>query len=340
MKIKAIKIVSILFLTASAVIGQLFDFKSSAGSISFWGLAAIVIALLLGMFAIIVEYLEFKEQKKQNEILEQNEKNRIKSLAKLQLDINNSNNPLIPFKASFTTKLTTTDSIVKEISEYETTDVEKIIKTKYLKLVGTVKMGDNPYNFEEERPKEISCTTNDIEFINQLLESKKIRRPIVEIEIIPENSTKSLTFVYPTSEYNELINKVNELRLYDTTLYQDFRIPKWTMKSSVGAVFGVQNLLRAKIIVKAEYNKYSIPPDNVLPNFTNIILYFGVNPVHILSFTQEQLIEKQSSYIQDEKDSDIKFGNDLAKDFFQKHIKIFEIEVTDEIFNNQIRVYS
>ena len=160
-----ILLISILFLTVSAVIGQFFDFKNTEGTTSKWGFVAVGIALILGLFAIIVEYLEYKEQKKQNKISKANEENRIQSLKKIQLGISNSNNPLVPFRASFTTKTTISEKIVKEISEFHTTNVQ-VIKTEYLRLIGTVKMGDSPYNFEEERPNKISCSTKDIELIN------------------------------------------------------------------------------------------------------------------------------------------------------------------------------
>ena len=338
MKVKLVKIISIIFLTISAVIGQLFDFKNTEGNINIWGLIALGIAIILGVFSIIVEYLEYRENKKQNLLTKQAEENRLKALEKIQLDINNSNNPIVPFKASFTIKRTLPKTIIQQIIECPTTEVQ-IVKNEYLRLVGRASLGDSPYNFEEERPNEVSCNTNDVEVINALVKNNDINRPSIEIDIIPKDSNDSIHFEYPPSEHNEQINKVRELRIYDENVYQDFRVPKWQMKSAIGKTFGIQNILRSKIIVKASYNKSNLPESMLLPDFTNIILYFGENPVHLLSFTKEQLTENQKSVMESEEDSSIKLGNDLAKEMFQVYNKIFEIDITDEMFNNQIRVY-
>jgi len=339
MKIKVIKIASIFFLTISAVIGQFFDFKTSDGESTSWGIIAIVIALVLGAFAIVVEFLEYKEKKKSKIETELNEQNRIKSLEKIQLGISNSKNPLVPFRASFTTKTIINENYAKEIAEFPTTNVTQI-KTEYLRFVGSIKLSDSPYNFEEERPEKINCDSKDMHLINQLLEKKVIKRPSIEIEIIPQNSDDKIKFDYPQSEYSDLKNKIREIRIYDDIIYQDFRVGKWRMKSTLGSNLGVQNLLRAKIIVKAEYKKSSLPENMILPDFTNIILYFGENPVHLLSFSKEQLKNNQTSQLKDDKESGIKYENDLAKEMFQSYTQTFEIEITDELYNNQIRVFS
>jgi len=326
------KIISIIILTASAVISLLFNFKNIDGTITEWGIVTIIIVLISGIIAILLEILENKEKNRQKKISEFAEKRRIESLEIIQLGINNSRNPLVPFRALFTLKKTYDINFVKKIANHSSS-IKHQIKTEYLKLVGTVKMGEVPFNIEEEAPIDLNYSINDIEYLNHLIETKIIIIPSIQIEIIPENINESITFEYPSSAFNSLENSIKELRIYDNKIYQDFIAPKWKMNAPIGEIFGVKHLLRAKIKVKAVFYNNS----ETLPEFTNILLYFSDNPNYILSFTKEQLIESQSSYIQKE-EGGIKFGNDLAKKMFQKHIRIFEITITDEIFNNQIRI--
>ena len=342
MTLRIINIISVIVLTASAVIGLLFDFRDETGIITEWGIIVLSITILSGISAIITEILEYREKRKDDLISETKEANRNETLQRIESGIISSNSPLVPFRALITIKSEEKNlDKINEVSSHSKVE-SSIIKTDYLQLVGAVRMGENPYNMESENPKKWKLTIRDRTYLNELLSNRTLTIwPVIEVTIKPQfnESDNLIKFKYPVDPFNIVSNTSRELRIYDNHIYQDCLADRWTIKGLENKLFGVQDLLHSKIIVRAFYSKGEMSNPDFTPEFTNIIFYFGSSPNYLLSFTSDQLKEHQIVTNESEEDSFFKLENDLAKEMFQRRIQTFEIEITDEIFNNQLKIH-
>lgn len=338
MTIRIVNILSVIILTISAIVGLLFDFKDKDGLLTTWGIVALVIAAVSGLTAITTEILEYRKEKQEEKIEAAREQERKKILSEIQSNIISSNYPLIPFRLLYTLKyLATTPEIEKAMS---ISNVNKpLFKTEYVKLVGTAMLSDEPFNFEAESPNELHCIIKDADSLDNLIEKQElVKIPCsIKLEIFTEQSQSTSDIVLETNSAESPTKRtVKELRIYDNTVYQDTIAPKWTLATSQEKVFGVRDLLRSRLKVRASFFISDRTNDQEFPRFTNFILYFGDNPTNLLSFTLDELLSKQVTHREEEGDGLFKFENELAKTFFQELILEFDINITDEIYNNQI----
>ncbi len=341
MTVRIINILSVIILTISAVVGLLFDFKDKDGNLTQWGIVALIITAVSGLTAIITEILEYKKEKDDDNIETAREQERKKILSEIQSNIISSNYPLIPFRLLYTLKYQSQTAAIDDAIS-NSVAVKSIVKTEYLKLVGTTKLSDEPFNYEEESPNKLHCTIKDLDSLDNLIENQKllIVPDSIKVEIFTEQSQQAdITFKTDAATAPKK-RTVKELRIYDNIVYQDTIAPQWKLTTSQVKVFGVRDLLRSKVKVRASFYISDRTTDSEYPRFTNFLLYFGDNPTNLLSFKLDELMAKQSSLREDEGESFFKFENDLAKQFFQKLILEFEIHITDEIFNNQIRQFA
>lgn len=342
MKIRIIKILSVIILTISAIVGLLFDFKDANGHLTIWGIVALVISVTSGLTAVAVEILEYRTQNEEKKLSEVREKERKRTLSEIQSNIISSNSPLIPFRLLYTLKyLSTTSEIEDAISN--SIAIKSVVKTEFLKLVGTARLSEEPFNYEKESPEKLHCTIKDRNSLDNLIEKQKllILPHSIEIQIYTTNSQESPSIILNTDYETPFgVGKVKEARIYDNVIYQDTLSQHWELKTSQVKIFGVKDLLRSRIKVKASFFITDRTNDKDYPRFTNLLLYFGDSPVNLLSFKIDELLSKQFSGRESESDSFFKFGNDLAKQFFQELILEFEITITDEIYNNQIKRFA
>ncbi|MCR4319880.1 MAG: hypothetical protein NUV74_06035 [Candidatus Brocadiaceae bacterium] len=299
-----------------------------------------VITAVSGLTATTTEILEYREEKQKEKLEAAREQERKKILSEIQSNIISSNYPLIPFQLLYTLKyLATTPEIENTMSNSIVN--KSLVKTEYLKLVGTAKLSDEPFNYEEESPNKLHCTIKDTDSLDNLIQKQELIKipDSIKVEIFTEQSQLTPDIVLKTN--SELTKRtVKELRIYDNTVYQDTIAPHWTLTTSQEKVFGVRDLLRSRIKVRASFFISDRTNDQEYPRFTNFLLYFGDNPTNLLSFTLDELLSKQATHREDEGESFFKFENELAKTFFQKLILEFEINITDEIYNNQIRQFA
>ncbi len=341
MTARIINIITIIILTISAIVGLLFDFKDKDGTLTSWGIAALVISAISGLTAIvsqILDYLKNKEEEKLEKIREQEHK---KILSEIQSDIISSNLPLTPFNLVYTLKYIEKTSLIEDIVS-NSGAINSIVKSDVIKPMGTFKLSSIPYNPEEVSPEELQCTINDRDSLDNLMNDRKmLRLPIsIEIEIYTTGTHDSPDIILKTDyETRYGVGKIEEVRIYDNIIYQDIVSQQWKSTISKQKVFGIRNLLNSRIKVKACFLNSDRTYDKDYPRFMNLQLYFGDNPTNLLSFKLDELLSKQTSGRESENDSFFKFGDDLAKQLFQRQILEFEINVTDEIFNNQIKQY-
>lgn len=341
MTIRIINILSVIILTISAVVGLLFDFKDKDGHLTSWGIVALVITAISGITTIITEILEYKSEKEEEKLDEVREEERKKILTEIQSNIISSNSPLIPFGLFYTLKYPATTSDI-EYAVSNSVATKSIVNSEFLKLVGTARISSEPFNYEEESPENLHCTIKDRKSLDDLLEKQKLLKlpSRIEIEIYTVDSEEQPNIVLSTDyETAQGVGKVKEARIYDNIVYQDTISQHWKLTTSQKKVFGIRDLLRSKIKVKASFFIADRTNDKEYPRFTNFLLYFGDNPTNLLSFQLDELITGQSSERENESESIFKFGDELAKQFFQQHVLEFQIVITDEIYNNQIRQF-
>jgi hypothetical protein len=341
MIIRIINILSVIILTISAVVGLLFDFKDKEGHLTSWGIVALVITVISGLTAVVTEILEYRTEKEEEKLDEAREDERKKLLSEIQGNIISSNSPLIPFHLFYTLKyLATTAEIENAVSN--SVAIKSIVKTEFLKLIGTASIGGDPFNFEEEAPEKHSCTIKDRTSLDNLIEKQKLLKlpSSIEIKIYTADSQELPSIVLKTDYETAFgVGQVKELRIYDEIIYQDTISQQWNLTTSQVKVFGIRDLLRSRIKVKASFFISDRTNDKEYPRFTNLLLYFGNNPINLLSFKLDELLSRQFSGRESEDDGFFKFENELAKQFFQQHVLEFEIKITDEIYNNQIRQF-
>jgi len=342
MTIKIIEILSVIILTISAIVSLLFDLKDEVGNLTPWGIVTLVILLISSFTAITTEILKHRAEKLKEKIEAVREQERKKVLSEIQSNIISSNSPLFPFRLLYTLKyLSQIPEIEKTISN-SVANISKV-KTEYLKLVGTAKLSDEPFNYEEESPNELHCTINDSDSLDKLIENEQLIKipDSLKIEIYTKQGNNKPDIVFNTNSVTAPTKKtVKEIRIYDTKVYQDTIAPQWELTTSKDNVFGIRDLLHSKVKVKASFFISDRAHDSEYPRFTNLLLYFGDHPTNILSFKLDELIERQSTHRERDGESILKFGNDLAKQFFQRLILEFEIDITDEIFNNQLHQFA
>jgi len=341
MTVRIINILSVIILTISAVVGLLFDFKDQDGHLTNWGIIALIITAISGLTAITTEILEHRKEKEDERIENIREQERKKILSDIHSNIISSNSPLIPFRIFYTLKYPSTTTEV-ENAVTNSIAIKSEVKTEFLKLVGTAKIGGDPFNFEEETPEKLNCTIKDRASLDNLIEKQKLLKlpSSIQIEIYTSDSEEVASIVFKTDyETKHGVGKVKEVRIYDEIIYQDTFSQQWKLTTSQVKVFGIRDLLRSRLKVKANFFITDRTNDKDYPRFTNFILYFGDNPINLLSFQLDELLLGQFSGRESEEDGLFKFENELARQFFQQHVLEFEIKITDEIFNNQIRQF-
>jgi hypothetical protein len=341
MTARIINILSIVILTISAVAGLLFDFKDKDGHLTSWGIAALVITTISGLTAIVSQILEFRKEKEEEKLEKVREQERKVVLSEIQSNIISSNSPLIPFRLLYTLKYHAKTSDIEDAVS-NSVAIKSIVKSRLLKLVGTAILSAEPFNSEQESPEKLHCTINDQNSLDNLMGKQKLLKlpNKIEIEIYTSDTHKSPDIIFSTEYETKFgVGKINEVRIYDNIVYQDTISQQWEMTTSQLKVFGIRDLLRSRIKVKASFFISDRTNDKDYPRFTNLLLYFGDNPTNLLSFKLDELLSKQTSGRESENDSFFKFGDDLAKQLFQRQILEFEINITDEIFNNQIKQF-
>lgn len=341
MTIRIINILSIIILTISAVVGFLFDFKDKDGHLTSWGIIALVIIAISGLTAIVSQILEYIKDKEEEKLDEVREQERKKILSEIQSNIVSSNSPLIPFRLLYTLKYFAKTSDIEDAVSNSVT-IKSIVMSKLLKLVGTTRLSAEPFNYEEESPEKLHCTINDKDSLDNLIEKQKLLKlpNSVEIEIYTSDTKGSPDIIFKTNYETKFgVGKIKEVRIYDNIVYQDTISQQWELTTSQLKVFGVRDLLRSRMKVKASFFISDRTNDKDYPRFTNLLLYFGDNPTNLLSFKLDELLSKQTSGRESENGSFFKFENDLAKQLFQRQILEIEINITDEIFNNQIKQF-
>ncbi len=341
MKIRSIKILSVIILTISAVVGILFDFKDTDRHLTTFGFIALIFAVISGITTIITEILEFKSENEELRLEDIKENERKKTLAEIQRNIISSNSALIPFRLFYTLKnIAKTNEIEEAVAN--SVAILSDVNSDILKFIGTARIGGPQFNFEEESPKNIRCTIDDKESIDSLIENRKLLKlpSSIYIEIYTKEADGKPDIILKT-EYETAhgVGRINEVRIYDNIFYQDIFSQHWVLSTSQMKVFGVSDLLRSRINIKARFFISERTNDNEYPRFTNLLLYFGDNPINILSFNLEELISKQISYRENEEEGIFKFQDEFTKQIFQQHIVEFEINITDEIYNNQIKQF-
>lgn len=341
MTIRIINILSVIILTVSAVVGLLFDFKDKESHLTSWGIVALVITVVSGLTTVVTEILEYRTEKEDENIELAREGERKKLLSEIQSNIISSNSPLIPFRLFYTLKYPSTAAEV-ENAVSNSVAIKSIVKNEFLKFVGTAKIGGDPFNFEEETPEKLNCTIKDKTSLDNLIEKQKLLKlpSSIEIEIYTADSKEIPSIVLETDyETAHGVGRVKEARIYDEIIYQDTISQQWKLTTSQVKVFGIRDLLRSRLKVKASFFITDRTNDKDYPRFTNLLLYFVDNPINLLSFQLDELLSGQFSNRESEEGGLFKFENDLAKQFFQQHVLEFEINITDEIYNNQIRQF-
>ncbi len=341
MTARIINIATIIILTISAIAGLLFDFKDKEGILTNWGITALVITAISGLTAIVLQILDYLKNKEEEKSEEKREQEHKKILSEIQSNIISSNSPLTPFNLAYTLKYIEETSLIEDIVS-NSGAINSIVKSDIIKPIGTFKISSIPYNPEEESPEKLQCTINNRDSLDNLMSDRKMLRlpTSIEIEIYTSETLDSPDIILKTDyETKYGVGKIEEVRIYDNIIYQDIVSQQWKSTTSKQKIFGIRNLLNSKIKVKASFLNSDRTYDKDYPRFTNLQLYFGNNPTNLLSFNLDELLLRQTSARESEKDSIFKFGNDLMKQIFQQHILEFEINITDDIFNNQINQF-
>lgn len=340
MLIRLLKILTVILITASTIILFAFDPKTN-GKLNQWGIAVLVSTILAGLSTVITEILEHTKAKRQELIEQAKEEERKKLLSNIQDDIARANHPLVPFRLFYTVRHTTRADVIERYFK-DQKGYKSMKKSEFLDLVGTVKLGSVPYNFEEERPKQSHCTLEgtviDSIVVKSDSEETVVKLPTffsIEIFTKPDSKTPMVTFEYePVGAIRK--GTVKEIRLYDNWLYQDTRIANWNIKTTKDTVFGLKDLRNARIRITADFFSQDKINDEHPPRFTNLHFYFGNDPTNLLYFDKSDLDANQTSFRRNPMEGLLHLENELAQELFTTLSLRFEITVTDNMYQNQI----
>lgn len=78
---RTVKIVAVLIVTALAIIGLLFDFRTSSGSLNAWGRIALALMLVSGIVAIVLEIWEYRKEKRSEWLSAEQQKEQRRALS-------------------------------------------------------------------------------------------------------------------------------------------------------------------------------------------------------------------------------------------------------------------
>ncbi len=340
MIIRIIKTISIILLTASAIIALIYNLKDN-GQISIYGKITLLIVIISSLATIVLEILQQKKEKEKERLQEAKEEAEQKILSQIQENITNANYSLIPFRLFYTLKHTTDDSIIekhfKDISGYRSKK-----KNDILKFIGSGKLGTG-YNLEEETPNESICTLQDSNKLKIIsAEAEKEKKTVIKklsrckIEVYKQDELTTPDIILESNNRQT----ITELRLYDNWIYQDGIINIWNIKYKNERVYGLSDFKNSRLKINVHFLKPSLIDWKSPPRFINLHLYFGSEPLNLLYFSKIDLENNQKSQKGNPMNGILHFGNELAEELFSSLELEFDIQITDEIFNNQIRQYS
>ena len=93
---RIIKVVAVVNVTALAVIGLMFGFKTPGGSLNGWGQVALTLMLLSGTTAIFLDIWEYWKEKEGQRLSKQKEEEQKRLLSDIKVGIRNIDLPLLP----------------------------------------------------------------------------------------------------------------------------------------------------------------------------------------------------------------------------------------------------
>ena len=347
MWIRAVKIFSIAVLMAAAVLGILFDFRTPAGTLTEWGVVAIAVTLASAVVASLIEFMEFRKDLEESRVDESRERERQSLLSEIRGSIQSGSQPLTPLRVLCTIRYVAENEAVLDEHFAAIPGYKAVKRNELLKRVGVARLGEQPFNFEEESPVSSECTLNDPDILAELVQRyRRAGAPIwlpdggMAIEFRKNGAPSDTPFV--SFETISLSHKrpgtVRELRLYDQTLYQDTAIFEWEMSVGSDLVLGIRDLKNTTIKVSADFFLPDRSSDDHPPTLTNLLLYFGNNPTHLLHFPLDRLKAGQRALRRDPRGVRFNWGNEMAKDLFQPLSVQFESHLDEEFFTtNMIR---
>lgn len=288
---RTLRILTGLIASTLAIIALLYDFKNN-GVLSHWGRVAIGMATASGVTTIIVELLDHRRSRKDDD-------ERKKEFERLRFQLSK---PALPLSFRTVLKYTTRAETIEFFFGRQKASFKEIIDRfkDHGKFIHP-KLADFPWDEDHQVNEYSLCclTPEQIQVLDKAPhehQSRLLKPPtLAKVSIYCRRNGRhsiapDLRMETISLFKTDVIHVLTDVRLYNENIYLETHLAKWEIKEHNDTVLSIYDLKGAK--VKLQFNIHTFDEKDLTENkpyLTSLQLICGTSPINTISLTLEQI---------------------------------------------------